>query len=62
MIMHEIYDKFNFNHDAINTMLFLNLYVFYDLEQEFMPQFVKNCEEALRVVKKIELAKEEFLK
>jgi hypothetical protein len=52
-ILRKVYEKFNFNHDDINTMLFLNLYVKYDLEREFMPQFEKNCAEALRLVKMI---------
>jgi hypothetical protein len=53
MILRDIYEKHVLNHDAINSKLFSILYLCYDLEQDFMPQFEKNCEEALKVVEKI---------
>ncbi|MCL2698157.1 MAG: hypothetical protein FWE74_08765 [Oscillospiraceae bacterium] len=53
MILRDIYEKHALNHDAINSKLFSILYLCYDLEQDFMPQFEKNCEEALMVVEKI---------
>jgi Fe-S-cluster containining protein len=53
-----IYKNLDFNHDAINSMLFINLYLRYDLEQDFLPQFEANCDEALRLVKEIEKIKE----
>jgi len=54
MILRDIYDKHALNHDAINSKLFSILYLKYDLERDFMPQFVANCEEAMGIVKKIE--------
>jgi len=52
-ILRELYSKLSFNHDAINSMLLLNLYVMYDLEKDFMPQFTDNCTEALRLLEMI---------
>jgi hypothetical protein len=52
-ILQNVYAQHSFNHDYINTMLLLNLYVLYDLEADFMPQFERNGAEALRVVRKI---------
>jgi Fe-S-cluster containining protein len=52
-ILREVYGKIDFNHDGINAVLFLILYVRYDLEKEFIPQFTANCGEALRIAEKI---------
>jgi hypothetical protein len=54
MILREVYDKHALNHEAINSKLFSILYLKYDLERDFMPQFAENCEEAMGIVKKIE--------
>jgi hypothetical protein len=47
------YDKANFNRDDINAILLLTLYVFYDLEQNFEPQFERNLDKALEIAKHI---------
>ena len=53
-ILREIYSKYNFNHDAINSALLLILYLRYDLSTDFMPQFIDSCAEAQQIVKTIE--------
>ena len=49
-ILRELYSKTSFNHDTINSVLAMNLYIFYDLEKDFLPQFTHNCEEILRLI------------
>jgi len=56
-----IYKEFDFNHDTINSMLFMNLYLRYDLKQDFLPQFKANSDEALKLIKEIEAMKEAFI-
>ena len=53
-ILREVYSKYTLNHDAINSALFLILYLRYEPEADFMPQFIDNYSEALRVVKMTE--------
>jgi len=60
VILRDVYDKVSFNHEDLSAVLLLTLYVFYDLEQDFMPQFIANCEKALETVRKLESAKGEF--
>jgi hypothetical protein len=50
LTLREVYDKSDFNREDINAILLLNLYVFYDLEQDFEPQFVQNLDKALEIV------------
>jgi len=52
-ILREVYERHAFNHDRINAMLMFNLYLRYDLDKDFMPQFERNGAEALRVVREI---------
>ena len=52
-ILNEIYDKYSVSHDPINQLLFMNLYVFYDLEKDFMPQFKENSDAAIEIVREI---------
>jgi hypothetical protein len=52
-ILRDIYSKYNFNTEDITIILFLTLYVKYDLEQDFMPQFEANCGEALEIVRRL---------
>ena len=59
MIMRETYEKANFNHEDITIILFLTLYVKYDLERDFLPQFLANCEEALAIVRTFATIKNE---
>jgi hypothetical protein len=53
-ILRGVYEQHTFNHDRIILTLLLRLYVLYDLEKDFLPQFERNGAEALRIVKKIE--------
>ena len=53
VILRDIYSKISFNHDEINSALFLILYLRYDMESDFIPQFTDNCAEALRIVEMI---------
>ena len=49
MLMRKAYEKANFNRMDINAILLLTLYVFYDLEQDFEPQFERNLDKALEI-------------
>jgi hypothetical protein len=53
LILKKVYERFNLNHNDINAILLLTLYVMYDLERDFMPQFERNLEEAFKFVKSI---------
>ena len=53
IILNKIYDEYPIDHDPINHMLLMNLYVFYDLERNFMLQFKDNCDAAICLVQEI---------
>jgi hypothetical protein len=50
-ILRKVYKKIDFKHDVVNSALIMTLYLAYDLEQDFMPQFTANCDEAVRIAK-----------
>lgn len=52
-ILREIYNRISINHDAIHFGLLALLYLQYNLEADFEPQFMENCNEALKLVEMI---------
>jgi hypothetical protein len=60
LALHEVYEKIDFNHGRINGFLLSTLYIMYDLEQEFLPQFERNLEKTSSIVKKIAMLGEEW--
>jgi len=53
VLLNEIYEEHDIDHDQINMMLPMNLYVLYDLEKDFLPQFRENSTAALKIVEEI---------
>ena len=59
-ILIDIYDRHTFGHEPVFATVLMNLYILYDLEKEFMPQFIKRSEGVINAMKQLttELSKE----
>ena len=52
-VVRTIYEATETNHETIFLMLLMNLYVIYNLEIDFMPQFIENSNIALEMLTKM---------